>query len=155
MARTSFVGATLIALFFFAAAPSLASAADNGPVSLTWLASDADGGLGRLVLDAGHLAFHSMHASDSWDIDLASAKRVDVSKDVDKHIEVETVSGERFVFKIVDAQLLPVSPRKALQTISVALKSANAAGRMTASASQAPAPPASPKVVGVNGGQVR
>jgi hypothetical protein len=123
--------ALFLAILAIAAAPSLSQAQTvPGPRDL-WMAISATEAaisgreFGRLVIEGGVLTFDSN--SLNWRLPLSEIKRVGESKEAQKALEIESVSGQVYFVAILDGQLMASSPAKALQSIRRAVKSAPAA----------------------------
>lgn len=115
--------------------PAIAHAGGE-PQRGVWIAATASTPMGTLTLRDGKLTFRASTASDSWEVDLADAKRVELSKAVANAIEIESGWGNTYVVRILNSRLTPESPSKAFKTISAAMSD-------------------SMKVVRVNGSQIR
>jgi len=104
--------------------PGTASA-DDPPTQRVWLAADAGHSTagpawGRLVIKDGMLTFHGSLAD--WTTPLSEIARVSRVKGSDHRIEIETMSGDVLRISILDAAMLPVSPKKAMQLIQRATR---------------------------------
>ena len=106
------------------ALPSVALAADTLPIS--WMAaSNAEPSFpgrswGRLSLHDGALRFD---ANDyEWRIALSDIKRIKQSKAAPRALEIETFAGTTHFVTILDARLLPGSPRNAMQLIQRSMR---------------------------------
>jgi hypothetical protein len=130
------IGFTFLLAVTFVFAPASAQAGDT-PRAGIWMAS-TDGALssmGTLTLKDGKLSFRTNKTTESWEVDLSDARRVELSKALSNAIELETGWGEIYVVRILNARLMPESPSKAFKQITGVYDSV--------------------KVVRVNGGQIR
>jgi hypothetical protein len=117
------------------------ASADDKPTQRVWLAADAGHSTagspwGRLVIQDGMLTFHGSLAD--WTTPLSEITRVSRTKGSDHRFEIETMSGDVLRVSILGAQMLPVSPKKAMQLIQGAMREAPPMQR-TMAAATAPA----------------
>jgi hypothetical protein len=125
--------AAVLVLLVVAALPSIALAADPGPIF--WMAASNSEPIftprswGRLSLQDGELRFHSNDYK--WRVALADIKRVDQSKAAVRTLEVETFAGTTHFIAILDATMTADSPRKAIQMIQRSMREAAATPRPT------------------------
>ena len=101
------------------------ASADDKPTPRVWLAADAGhstagSAWGRLVVKDGMLTFHGSLAD--WTTPLSEIKRMSRAKGSDHRFEIETMSGDMLRISILDAHMLPVSPKKAMQLIQRATR---------------------------------
>ena len=132
--NTSFIRALLTAMVFailaVATTPSQSQAQTTPPPRDLWMATSATEStlwgrdFGRLSIADGVLTFDS--TTFDWRLPLSEIKRVGESKRSEKAIEIESVSGQVYFVAILNGQLVPGSPAKALQAIQRALKTAPA-----------------------------
>ena len=113
-----------IALLLAVVWPAPASA-DSKPAPSYWFAAARNSFTvqwGRLALKDGMLTFHTERGE--WTTPLYEIKRIVRVKDADDTFEIVTASGATLQLTILGAQLLPESPRKAMQTIERAVRQA-------------------------------
>jgi hypothetical protein len=115
--------------------------ADDKPTPRVWLAADAGHSTagspwGRLVTKDGMLTFHGSLAD--WATPLSEIKRMSKVKGSAHRFEIETMSGDMLRISILDAHMVPVSPKKAMQLIQRATRESAPAQR-TLIAATAPA----------------
>lgn len=132
--RTSFTRSLLtaisIAILAVATTPSQSQAQTAPPPRDLWMATSATEStlwgrdFGRLSIADGVLTFDS--TTFDWRLPLSEIKRVGESKRTEKAIEIESISGQVYFVAILNGQLVPGSPVKALQAIQRALKAAPA-----------------------------
>jgi hypothetical protein len=106
------------------AVPSLIAAAE-APRAMwmaEWLRSDAiERAIGVLELRNGRLGFTEQVGQVDWAMDLTEVKRVTTVND-GRALLVESLNGEQFVTTIMESNLTPQSPKKALFTIERAMQ---------------------------------
>lgn len=116
--------------FVLVAMPPVAQAQSSAPVRGVWMAASADEasltgrGFGRLTIADGLLAFQS--ADYEWHLELWEVKRVSPSQALANTLEIESVAGQVHYVAILDAQLTPTAPGKAVRTIERAVSRAPA-----------------------------
>jgi len=122
--RTTWIaGIALAALFALGVASATASGDDS--VKRYWLVSTSDPASheviwGRLVVKDGMLTFFGLRRE--WKTPLSAIKRVSRVKGSDRGFEIETVTGETLRLAILGPQMLPESPKKAMQVIQRAAR---------------------------------
>lgn len=117
------------------AVPSLLAAADS-PRAMwmaEWLNAESEGlspvareregrTIGVLRVRDGKLSFVEQIGQVSWELDLASVTRLAVING-GRSLVIASVTGEEFVVSIMEANLMPASPKKAVSLIERAVKS--------------------------------
>lgn len=120
-----------VAVVALLAVPGVAQAQSADTSRGLWLANSsseaslAGRDFGRLSMANGVLAFQS--SNYGWRVALSDIKRISSSKMLSNALEVETVTGQVYYVGIVDLQLIPTSPGKAVNMIQRAVKTAPAA----------------------------
>jgi hypothetical protein len=127
--------ATAIAFAMILGLP--AGVAAQGNTAFAWAVSavDAPAGSskwGSLTLRDGVLTVAM--TNKEWQTPLAEIKRVAESRRGDRTMEIETLNGEVLVVSILGQQMLTESPRKAIQIIERAVRTAPASRRTPAAA---------------------
>jgi hypothetical protein len=132
--NTSFIRSLLtvmvLAILTVATTPSPSPAQTAPAPRDLWMATSATEStlwgrdFGRLSIADGVLTFDS--TSFDWRLPLSEIKRVGESKRAEKALEIESISGQVYFVAILNGQLVPGSPVKALQAIQRALKTASA-----------------------------
>lgn len=152
--------ALLVAAALVLLSPSVARADDSGKPAPIWLVyvddQAAAGGRnwGALSVKDGRVTFASNSGDLHWQVDLADASRIAPSKRVDGALDIELRNGKTFVVTVLDARMLPQSPRMAIKTIADAAATAKTDGRRLASATSN-APAAAPSDVRTASSNVR
>ena len=111
------VAAALLGAALLIAAPAASARGDEAPRG-TWMARPAAATeWGRLVLRDGALEFNS--SSTSWLLVVSDIRRAAIESD---RLVLESASGDNYNLTILDARLLPDSPRPVLKVIQKALQ---------------------------------
>ncbi|HJU44886.1 MAG TPA: hypothetical protein VJ691_18815 [Vicinamibacterales bacterium] len=103
----------------------VSATADNKPASAYWMAAASYSSTvqwGRLEIKDGMLTFYV--ARSEWTTPLSEITRVARVKGEDAILEIVTASGDTLYVSILGPQLLPESPRKAMQIIQRAVRQA-------------------------------
>jgi hypothetical protein len=122
--RTAWIAGMFLAACFAWPVPS-ASASNDDPAKGYWLVSTAvptsnEVIWGRLVVKDGSLTFFAPRGE--WTTPLAAIKRIARVKGSDRSFEIETVNGDMLRVAVLGPQLLPASPKKAIQVIQRAVR---------------------------------
>lgn len=106
--------------------PGLTHAQSVDPTRGMWMAASsteaslAGREFGRLTMANGALEFQA--TGDGWRLPLSDVKRIGSSKTVAKALEIESTTGQVYYIGILDGQLTPTAPGKAMQMIQRAVK---------------------------------
>jgi hypothetical protein len=105
------------------AVPALMAAAESprGMWLAEWMRPQSiERAIGVLALRDGRLAFTEQVGQGDWAVDLSDVKRVSVVNN-GRALLVESSKGEQFVTTIMESNLTPQSPKKALALIERAM----------------------------------
>ena len=132
MKKTSILAIKLaLAVQFFALLSVPVLVASNDAPRAMWIAewvrsNTDDRAIGILRIGDGKLSFIERVGQVDWDLELVSVKRVAVVND---RVTITSMSGEEFLVRVMEPNLMPMSPKKVAATIERAMQSLMAAGR--------------------------
>jgi hypothetical protein len=94
-----------------------------------WMRPDvSERAIGVLKLRDNKITFVEQLGQADWEIDLSSVKRVSTTNG-GRAAAIETAAGQLFVVGVMDATMLPDSPKKVVTTIERALQAQAAVSR--------------------------
>lgn len=113
------------------AVPSIVAASES-PRSVIWMAewirpNVAERAIGILVLREGKLSFAEQVGPAQWEIDVAAVSRVEPVEN--NRLSIVTNDGATYVISVMDATLVPTSPKKMTEAIERAMQTATAGAR--------------------------
>jgi len=116
----------LVAAVLLSVAALPAAAQSPDPTRGSWMAASStepslDGrSWGRMTMSDGVLEFQS--SNYEWRLSLAEIKRIAVSKQVARGLEIESAEGQVYFVGILNGQLTATSPGKTVQAIQRAVR---------------------------------
>jgi hypothetical protein len=112
------------------AVPTLlaASEAPQAMWMAEWVRPQSGRTIGILTLRSGRLAFTEQVGQVDWDVDLANVRRVATAND-GRALVILSNNGDEYVAVIMEANMTPQSPKRAVSTIERAMQLLSANSR--------------------------